>query len=194
MLSLTIAVKLATGLLLKAALGKSERQLWARSGLSYPSNLRSFRVRGAKYANADWHDNRAIDAAEGTCLSEIADFSIWAKVRPTHKREFRKWMAGQTGWREIDVFRLLGPSVDEGSPVELFMRLGWEDAQLELKQLPPFVEIGSAQLTVSSSTPNGPYCAIHSLHVWRIGCPVCQNNFIHRGRHRDAWNYGNAPV
>src|SRR5256885_7181339 len=22
------------------------------------------------------------------------------------------------------------------------------------------------------------YCTIHSLYVWRLGCPVCSNNFI----------------
>lgn len=129
-------------------------------------------------------------------MSEIADFSVWAKVRPTHKREFRKWMAGQTGWREIDVFRLLGPAVDEGRPVELFGGLGWEDAQLELTQLPSFAEPGSGQLTVCSFPPSArlPYCAIHSLQGWRSGCPVCQHNFIHRGRDRNPWNNGCAPV
>lgn len=53
-------------------------------------------------------------------VSEVADFSIWAKIRPSRKREFRKWMASQTGWREIDVQRLLGAAVDSGLPVEIF--------------------------------------------------------------------------
>ncbi|WP_373783794.1 hypothetical protein [Delftia acidovorans] len=52
-------------------------------------------------------------------MTEIADFAIWAKVRPADKREFRKWMASQTGWREIDVYSRLGSAVEEGRHIEL---------------------------------------------------------------------------
>lgn len=93
-------------------------------------------------------------------------------------------MADQTGWREIDVHSRLGGSVDEGRPIELFQHLGWEEAQAVLGQLPAFVEAGSARLTVTSFPPNedAPYCTIHSLYTWRLGCPVCSSNFIHSGR------------
>lgn len=113
-------------------------------------------------------------------MTEIADFAIWAKVRPADKREFRKWMAVQTGWREIDVYSRLGSAVEEGRHIELLKHLGWEDAQTALGQLPAFVEAGSARLTVTSFLPmdSAPYCTIHSLYVWRLGCPVCSNNFI----------------
>ena len=116
-------------------------------------------------------------------MSEIADFAIWAKVRSAEKSAFRKWMASQTGWREIDVQSRLGSLVDDGHPIELFQHLGWEDAQTELGQLPAFVEAASARLTVTSFHPHedAPYCEIHSLYTWRIGCPVCDNNFIRRG-------------
>ena len=119
-------------------------------------------------------------------MSEVAEFSVWAKVRPADKREFRKWMAHQTGWREIDVYSQLGSAVDEGRPIELFWHLGWEDAQAELTQLPAFVEPGSARITVTSFSPSddAPYCAIHSLYTWRMGCPVCSGNFIRRGRRK----------
>ena len=51
-------------------------------------------------------------------MTEVAEFSVWAKIRPDAKREFRKWMAAQTGWREIDVHRLLVAAVDAGRPVQ----------------------------------------------------------------------------
>ena len=115
-------------------------------------------------------------------MTEMADFAIWAKVRPACKREFRKWMARQTGWREIDVHSRLGGAVDAGHFIELFQHLGWEDAHTELGQLPVFVEAGSARLTVTSFRPeeDAPYCPVHSLYAWRLGCPVCHNNFIRR--------------
>ena len=120
-------------------------------------------------------------------MSEIADFSIWAKIRPSSKREFRKWMASQTGWREIDVHRLLGGAVDAGRAVETFKHLGWEDAHVELESLPAFAEAGTGQLSVTSFVPSAqtPYCTVHSLYSWNLGCPVCEGNFIKSGRWRE---------
>lgn len=117
-------------------------------------------------------------------MPEIAEFSVWGTIRPSHKREFRKWMAAETGWREIDVHRLLGAAVDAGRPVELFKHLGWDDARVELERLPAFVEAGTGQLSVTSFAPSerAPYCATHLLYTWRRGCPICENNFIRSGR------------
>ena len=117
-------------------------------------------------------------------MSEVAEFSVWAIVRRDGKREFRKWMASQTRWREIDVHRLLGATVDAGRPIELFKHLGWEDAHVELERMPAFIQGGTAQLSVTSFAPgeHAPYCALHSLYTWHRGCPVCENDFIHRGR------------
>ena len=117
-------------------------------------------------------------------MTEVAEFSVWAKIRSNAKREFRKWMAAQAGWREIDVHRLLGAAVDAGRPVELFQLLGWEDAHVELGRLPAFVETGTEQLTVTSFAPSeqAPFCTVHSLYTWNRGCPVCEDNYIHRGR------------
>lgn len=122
-------------------------------------------------------------------MTEIAYFSIWAKIRPSHRREFRKWMAAQTGWREIDVHRLLDAAVNASRPVELFRQLGWRDAQAELTALPAFVEPRTGQLTVTSFAPDegAPYCTIHSLHTWLLGCPVCDDNYIHAGRGKGWW-------
>lgn len=116
-------------------------------------------------------------------MTEVAEFSVWAKIRPDAKREFRKWMAAQTGWREIDVHRLLVAAVDAGRPVELFQILGWEDAHVELGRRPAFVEAGTEQLTVTSFAPSDqtPYCAVHSLYTRNLGCPVCEENYVHRG-------------
>src|SRR5256885_1889726 len=113
-------------------------------------------------------------------MTEIADFAIWAKVRPADKREFRKWMAGQTGWREIDVYSRLGSAVEEGRHIELLQHLGGKDAQPELGKLPAFVEAERARLTAPSFHPmdSAPYCTIHPLYVWRLGCPVCRNTSI----------------
>lgn len=93
-------------------------------------------------------------------------------------------MARETGWREIDVERLLGPDVASGFTIEIFKHLGWEDARVELHGLPPFVQPGTGQLTVTSFPPSErvPYCALHKLYGWNTGCPVCANNFIHRER------------
>jgi len=117
-------------------------------------------------------------------MTEVAEFSVWARIRLREKREFRKWMAAHTEWREIDVERLLGATVDAGVPVELFKLLGWEDAHVELERLPGFVEPGSGRLTVTSFAPDkqAPFCSIHSLYTWRGGCPVCEDNYVRRGR------------
>mgnify|MGYP006876299508 CR=1 FL=1 len=124
-------------------------------------------------------------------MTEIAVFSVWAKIRADAKREFRRWMATQTGWREIDVHRLFGTAVDAGQPVELFQSLGWEDAHVELGRLPAFVEAGTEKLTVASFAPGeqAPYCATHSLYTWNRGCPVCEDNYIHRGRGTESEPY-----
>lgn len=119
-------------------------------------------------------------------MTEVAEFSVWAKIRPDGKRAFRKRMTEQTGWREIDVFSRLGGAVDDGRAIELFQHLGWEDAHEELARLPAFVERGSGQVTVTSFAPGdgAPYCPVHSLYTWRLGCPICDGNYIRRGRRK----------
>jgi hypothetical protein len=137
-----------------------------------------------KRPEAVCRERRLREAIGIKCMTEVAEFSVWAKIRRDEKREFRRWMAAQTGWREIDVHRLLGAAVDAGRPIELFHLLGWEDVQVELGRLPAFVEAGTEQLTVTSFAPieQAPYCAVHSLYTWNRGCPVCEDNYVHRSR------------
>lgn len=121
-------------------------------------------------------------------IDEPVDFDIWARVDRSMIKNILDWLYVSQKISRSDAFRFIFPKIALNEYMRIYAGYGWDDLQGLINNLPPFVIFGTAVLTEQDCSPDYTvdYCNLHKLYHREGRCPICTDNYIHKG-YRDTF-------
>ncbi len=109
-----------------------------------------------------------------------AYFNVWCQIRQGMMASAVKWIAKTRGLTLAEAMSVVRSVVDGDGWIRVYMRVGWADVVEGLGGMPDFCVDGSVKVAEYDCKPPEctRHCAVHDLHYWSEGCPVCGRFYI----------------
>jgi len=117
-------------------------------------------------------------------LDDPADFGVWGQIKIGQIPMFRTWLSVEHDISKLNAHQLFTKDLKHDEITQIYVGYGWLDIPALLKNIPDFIEPGSAVATVSNVSPlrSPGFCSNHQVYFQHKICPVCDDNIIHYGR------------